>query len=95
LYYSNISSIFAQNDNYEHSDFIAKVEAEFEDVEPGTLTPTTILKEAFTWDSVNALIFLAHVNVEYDVEISANELIEAVSVNDLYNLVESKLTKIA
>ncbi len=77
------------------SDFIAKVEAEFEDVEPGTLTPTTILKEAFTWDSVNALIFLAHVNVEYDVEISANELIEAVSINDLYELVESKLIKIA
>ena len=77
------------------SAFIAKVEAEFEDVEPGTLTPTTILKEAFTWDSVNALIFLAHVNVEYDVEISANELIEAVSINDLYELVESKLIKIA
>ncbi|MDP2722973.1 MAG: acyl carrier protein [Bacteroidales bacterium] len=73
------------------NDFITKVEAEFEDVTPGTLTPTTILKEAFTWDSVNALIFLAHVNVEYDVEISANELIEAETVQDLYNLVESKM----
>ena len=77
------------------NDFIAKVEAEFDDLTPGTLTPTTILKEAFTWDSVNALIFLAHVNVEYDVEIIANELIEAVTVNDLYNLVESKLIKTA
>ncbi len=73
------------------NDFIEKVEAEFEDIEPGTLTPTTILKEAFTWDSVNALIFLAHVNVEYDVEITANELIEAITVQDLYNLVDSKV----
>jgi acyl carrier protein len=72
-------------------DFILKVEAEFEDLEPGSLTPLTILKEAFTWDSVNALIFLAHVNVEYDVEISANELIEANTIQDLYDLVEAKV----
>ncbi|MFA5417112.1 MAG: acyl carrier protein [Bacteroidales bacterium] len=73
------------------SEFIEKVVAEFDDIEPGTLTPQTVLKEAFTWDSVNALIFLAHVNVEYDVEISANELIEAETVQDLYNLVASKM----
>ncbi|MBU2554529.1 MAG: acyl carrier protein [Bacteroidales bacterium] len=73
------------------NDFILKVEAEFEDLEPGSLTPETILKEAFTWDSVNALIFLAHVNVEYDVELSANELIEANTIQDLYNLVEVKV----
>lgn len=73
------------------NDFILKVEGEFEDLEPGSLTPETILKEAFTWDSVNALIFLAHVNVEYDVELSANELIEANTIQDLYNLVEVKV----
>lgn len=73
------------------NDFIEKVEAEFDDLEPGTLTPETVLKEAFTWDSVNALIFLAHVSVEYDVEISANELIEATTVQNLFDLVDSKL----
>ena len=72
------------------NDFISKVEAEFDDLEPNSLTPQTILKEAFTWDSVNALIFLAHVNVEYDVEISANELLEANTILDLYSLVEKK-----
>jgi len=75
-------------------DFIKKVEEEFEDIQPNTLSPEDILEEKFTWDSINALIFLAHVNVEYDVEITAEELIKSVTVKDLYDLVESKYVKI-
>lgn len=70
--------------------FMRKVEEEFEDLQQNTLMPDDLLREKFTWDSINALIFLAHVNVEYDVEITADELIKAEKVSDLYNLVESK-----
>ncbi len=73
------------------TDFISKVEEEFEDIKPNSLSPGDVLQEKFTWDSINALIFLAHVNVEYDVEITAEELIKSVTVQDLYNLVESKV----
>ncbi len=73
------------------TDFIKKIEEEFEDLQPNTLTPTDVLKEKFTWDSINALIFLAHVNVEYDVEITAEELIKSLTVQDLYDLVHSKV----
>lgn len=72
------------------TDFIKKIEEEFEDIQPNNLAPADVLTEKFTWDSINALIFLAHVNVEYDVEITAEELIKSVTVQDLYNLVESK-----
>ena len=48
-------------------EFIDKVEGEFEDMEPGKLMPESVIREHFTWDSINALIFIAHVNVEYDV----------------------------
>jgi acyl carrier protein len=72
-------------------DFIRKIEAEFEDLEPNSLQATDVLKEKFTWDSINALIFLAHVNVEYDVEINADELIQSETVQDLYNLVNTKV----
>lgn len=72
-------------------DFIKKIEEEFEDLQPNTLEPTDILNEKFTWDSINALIFLAHVNVEYDVEINAEELIQSETVQDLYNLVYAKV----
>lgn len=70
--------------------FMRKIEEEFEDLQPNTLMPDDLLRDKFTWDSINALIFLAHVNVEYDVEITADELIKAEKVCDLYNLVESK-----
>ncbi len=74
-------------------DFISKIEEEFEDLQPNSLVPSDVLKEKFTWDSINALIFLAHVNVEYDVEITAEELIKSSTVQDLYDLVESKVQK--
>ena len=73
------------------NDFISRIEEEVDDIKPSTLEPDDILKEKFTWDSINALIFLAHVNVEYDVEITADELIESKTVRDLFNLVESKV----
>lgn len=72
-------------------DFIKKIEEEFEDLQPNSLEATDVLKEKFTWDSINALIFLAHVNVEYDVEINAEELIQSETVQDLYNLVYAKV----
>lgn len=71
-------------------EFIDKVESEFEDMEPGKLKPDSIIREHFTWDSINALIFIAHVNVEYDVVITADDLVNSITVKDLYNLVSSK-----
>jgi acyl carrier protein len=73
--------------------FIKGVEEEFEDLQPGFLKPESNLKKNINWDSINALIFIAHVNVEYNAEINAQELIQAITVQDLYNLVESKALK--
>lgn len=71
-------------------EFIQKVEGEFDDMEPGKLRPDSVIREHFTWDSINALIFIAHVNVEYDVVISADDLVKSVTIQDLYNLVVLK-----
>ncbi|MCK5764946.1 MAG: hypothetical protein KAH26_03130 [Bacteroidales bacterium] len=71
-------------------EFITRVEGEFEDMETGNLNPESVIREHFTWDSINALIFIAHVNVEYDVVISADDLINSEKLQDLYNLVSSK-----
>ena len=71
-------------------EFIKGVEEEFEDMEKGLLAPQSVIREHFNWDSINALIFIAHVNVEYDVVITADDLIKSQTVQDLYNLVSSK-----
>lgn len=71
-------------------EFIVKVEEEFEDMENGVLQPDSVIKDHFTWDSINALIFIAHVNVNYNVEITAQDLVDSETVRDLYNLVKDK-----
>jgi acyl carrier protein len=71
-------------------EFIKGVEGEFEDMEPGKLQATSVIREFFTWDSINALIFIAHINVEYDVVISADDLVKSITVKNLYDLVSSK-----
>jgi len=71
-------------------EFISGVEGEFEDMEVGNLSPASVIREHFVWDSINALIFIAHINVEYDVVITADDLINSQTVQDLYNLVSTK-----
>jgi len=71
-------------------EFIKGVEGEFEDMEPGKLQASSVIREHFTWDSISALIFIAHINVEYDVVISADDLVNSITVKDLYDLVSSK-----
>jgi acyl carrier protein len=66
------------------------VEGEFEDMETGKLYADSVIREHFTWDSINALIFIAHINVEYDVVISADDLVKSITVKNLYDLVSSK-----
>ena len=71
-------------------EFIQGVEGEFEDMESGLLKPESVIREHFNWDSINALIFIAHVNVEYDVVITADDLVNSLTIQDLYNFVSSK-----
>jgi len=71
-------------------EFIEGVEGEFEDIDTGKLRPDSVIRDHFTWDSINALIFIAHVNVEYDVVISADDLINSHTIQNLYDLVTTK-----
>lgn len=71
-------------------EFIKGVEGEFEDMEPGKLHPDSVIRDHFTWDSINALILIAHVNVEYGVVINAEDLVNAKTIQDLYDIVDTR-----
>ncbi len=71
-------------------EFIVRVEDEFEDLRNGALKPDSVIKEQFNWDSINALIFIAHVNVEYGVVINAEDLVKSVTIKDLFDIVKSR-----
>lgn len=72
-------------------DFIKKIEAEFiKDVKPGVLKPESKIREHLAWDSINALIVIAMVNVEYGVTLEADDLINSESVNDVFSIVKQR-----
>ena len=72
-------------------DFIKKLEEEFEDIQPGALQPDSNIKDHFTWDSINALVFIAMVNVEYDVALNADDLQNSNTVREVYDLIVSRM----
>lgn len=72
------------------NEFIKKIENEFEDLKPGVLKPDSLIREHFEWDSVNALVFIAMVNVEYDVVITAEELQNAKTIQDVFDYIVKK-----
>lgn len=70
-------------------DFIARLEEEYEDLTPGTLTPGSVFREVFEWNSINALILIALVKTEYDVTINAEDIAISKTVEDLFRIIES------
>ncbi len=72
-------------------EFIQKIEAEFPDLPKGQLTPETNFRESMDWDSVNALMFVVLVNIEYDVTLVADEFINANTLQDVYDVVLKKV----
>ena len=71
--------------------FIEKIVEEFPDLKKEKITPEMNFRDHVEWDSINALVLIAMVNVEYDVIITAEELINAETVNDVYRVVEQKV----
>ncbi|MCX6283597.1 MAG: acyl carrier protein [Bacteroidetes bacterium] len=72
-------------------DFIARIEEEYEDLRPGILKPGSVFREVFEWNSINALILIAMVKVEYDVTIKAEDIANSKTVEDLFRIVQSRI----
>ena len=72
-------------------DFIQKLEAEFEDLEPGKLKPESNFRDAFEWNSINALILIALIKTEYNVSINAEDIQKSKTINDIFSIVKSRM----
>jgi acyl carrier protein len=72
-------------------DFIKNIEAEFEDLEPGKLKPESNFREAFEWNSINALLLIALIKTEYNVSINAEDIQKSKTVNDIFTIVKSRM----
>lgn len=73
------------------AEFIQKLEEEFDDLEPGKLKPESNFREAFEWNSINALILIALIKTEYNVSINAEDIQKSKTVNDIFEIIKSRM----
>ena len=75
----------------EINEFVLQFADQFEDTPAKCFSPETKFRELEEWSSLLALSIMAMVNEEYDVSLTASEMINAVTINDLFNTVKSHL----
>ena len=72
-------------------EFTFQLEAELEGMEKGTLQPDTVYHELDNWSSMYALFVIAYVDANFDVQLSAKDLVETKTVRQLYQLVSLRI----
>lgn len=75
----------------ELNEFIAHFAEQFEETDASVFTPQTVFHELDEYSSLIALSIIAMIDEEYDVQVNGNEMRAAVTIEDLYNTVKSKL----
>ncbi len=71
-------------------DFIQNFADQFDDTDASEITPATDFKSLDEWSSLTALSVIAMVDDEYDVTLKGDDIRNAVTVEDLFKVVESK-----
>ena len=75
----------------ELNEFVAHFAEQFEETDASVFTPQTVFHELDEYSSLIALSIIAMIDEEYDVPIKGNEMRSAVTIEDLYNIVKSKM----
>ena len=75
----------------ELKDFIVKFATLFENTDSCEFQADTYFREIDEWSSLMALSVIAMVDEEYDVTIKGNDMRAADTIEDLYNIVKSKM----
>lgn len=71
--------------------FIQNFADQFEDTDASVFTAETKYRELDEWSSLIALSILAMVDEEYDVQLKGEEMRATNTIQELYDLVSSKL----
>lgn len=74
----------------EIKEFIANFADQFDETDASVFTAETKFRELEEWSSLIALSVMAMIDDEYDVQLTANEMREAQTIQDLFNMVSSK-----
>lgn len=75
----------------ELKDFIESFAAQFDDTDVSEFQPDTEFKALDEWSSLTALSIIAMVDEEYDITIKGDDIRKSETIEDLYNVVKSKV----
>ncbi len=75
----------------ELKDFIANFADQFDDTDASEITAATEFKNLDEWSSLIALSVIAMVDEEYDITIKGDDIRNSNTVEDLFNVVKSKM----
>ena len=71
--------------------FIQNFADQFDETEASEFTPETVFHELDEYSSLIALSIIAMINEEYDVTLKGDDMSAAVTIEDLFNIVKSKM----
>lgn len=71
-------------------EFIEKFADIFDDTDVTTLSPETKFRELDEWSSLSVLGVIAFADEEFDVELAGNEIRQANTIQELFDLISSK-----
>lgn len=74
----------------EIKEFIEKFAEIFDDTDASTLSPDTKFRELEEWSSLSALGVIAFADEEFDVELSGNEVRQANTIQEIFDLISKK-----
>ena len=75
----------------EIKEFIENFAAQFDDTDAEVFNAETNFRELEEWSSLIALSIIAMVDEEYDVTLKGDDMRKANTIEELYNIVNSKL----
>lgn len=71
-------------------EFIENFADQFDDTDASELKPETNFRDLDEWSSLIALSILSMVDDEYDVQLAANEMRQANTIQELFDIVSAK-----
>jgi acyl carrier protein len=71
--------------------FVEKVAEQFEETDASEFHADTKFKDLEEWSSLLALSIIAMVDEEYDITVKGDDIRNAVSIEDLYNTLKSRM----
>ena len=75
----------------EIKEFIQNFADQFDETDASEFTPETVFHELEEYSSLIALSIIAMINEEYDVTLKGDDMSSAVTIEDLFNIVKSKM----